>query len=277
MSVFRSVGADLPDTLGQKPLVVALREPPLVGPREGYERWAAIYDQFPNPLLAREERYLVPLLPDLHDKHVLDLACGTGRWLGRLLAEGAYFGVGIDFSAAMLGMAQRKVALAGRLARADCLKLPFRASVFDFAVCSFALSHIPDLKQMARELARVMKPNSDVFVSDLHPEAYARGWRTGFRDGRGTCQIETSARAAEEIVSVFCSAGFECLTHLALCLGEPEQPMFAAAGKGHWFAERVQLPAVLVCHFRRNQRQLWEAEKSGLFICALTSTPELNS
>ena len=70
---------------------------------------------------------------------------------------------------------------------------------------------------MVRELARVMKPDSDVFVSDLHSEAYARGWRTGFRDGPGSCQIETLPRTAEEIVSVFHSAGFECLTHLPLC------------------------------------------------------------
>jgi len=217
---------------------------------EGYERWAPSYDRTPNPLLAREERYLVPLLPDLHGKHVLDVACGTGRWLERLLAKGARLGVGVDFSTAMLGIARRKVALTGRLARADCRRLPFCASVFDFSVCSFALSHIQDLKQMARELARAMKPNSDVFVSDLHPEAYARGWRTSFRDGQGACKIETLPRAAEEIVSVFCSAGFECLTHVPLCLGEPERPMFAETGKDHWFAERIGLPAVIVCHFR---------------------------
>jgi ubiquinone/menaquinone biosynthesis C-methylase UbiE len=222
-----------------------------VSAAEGYERWAPSYDHTPNPLLAREERYLLPLLPDLHDKCVLDLACGTGRWLERLLAQGAQLGVGIDFSTAMLRIARRKVALAGRLAAADCLRLPFRASVFDFAICSFALSHIQDLKQMAHELAHVMKPGADVFISDLHPEAYARGWHTGFRDGRGTYQIETLARTAEELFSVFYSAGFECLTHLPLCLGEPEKPMFAQAGKSHWFAERIQLPAVLVCHFRR--------------------------
>ena len=112
--------------------------PSSVSAAEGYERWAPSYDRTPNPLLAREERYLVPLLPDLHDKHVLDLACGTGRWLERLLARGAHLGVGVDFSIAMLGIARRKVTLTGRLARADCLRLPFRTSVFDLAVCSFA-------------------------------------------------------------------------------------------------------------------------------------------
>jgi ubiquinone/menaquinone biosynthesis C-methylase UbiE len=250
VSVFRSVGADLPDTLGQKPLVVALREPPLVGPREGYERWAAIYDQFPNPLLAREERYLMPLLPDLTGKNVLDVACGTGRWLQKLLERGARSAVGIDYSAAMLRVASRKAAIRGQLARADCLKLPFRASVFDFAVCSFALSHIPDLKQMARELARVMKPNALVFVSDLHPDAYARGWRTGFRDGSGACQIETLPPSAEKVIRSFYSGGFECLTHVALCLGEAERRILLKAGKRD-VCDLSRVPAVLSCQFAR--------------------------
>ncbi len=246
----RSVGAGLPEALGQEP-IAASREAALVDPREGYERWAASYDQFPNPLLAREERYLMPLLPDLTGNVVLDLACGTGRWLQKLLERGARLGIGVDYSTAMLRVASLKVAIPCQLARADCLRLPFRASVFDLAVCSFALSHVQDLRQMARELAHVMKPDAVVFISDLHPEAYARGWRTGFRDGRGACQIEAQTPSAEEVVRAFDSGGFECLARAPLCIGDPEEVIFTEAGKAHLFVEAVQLPAVLVCHFRR--------------------------
>lgn len=218
---------------------------------EGYELWAPIYDHAPNPLLAREERHLLPLFVDLHKKRILDLACGTGRWLERLMAQGAESGVGIDYSAAMLRVAGEKNSIAGRLARAACDNLPFRASVFDLAVCSFALGHIPDLESMVCELERVTKPGADVFVSDLHPEAYSRGWRVGFRDESTAVQIEMLPREAEEIVQVFCSNGFECLEQLPLYLGDPEKPIFARAGKAHSFAEACQLPAVLLCHFRR--------------------------
>jgi len=251
VSTSQSAGPDSRDVPGPESSITASREPARVGPREGYERWAATYDQFPNPLLAREERHLMPLLPDLTGKDVLDLACGTGRWLQKLLERGARSGVGVDYSTAMLRVASRKAAIRGQLARADCLKLPFRASVFDLGVCSFALSHIQDLKQMACELARVMKPNAVVFVSDLHPEAYTRGWRTGFRDIRGACQIEALPPSAEEIIQAFDSGGFKSLAHIALCLGGPEEPMLLGAGKTHWLAENVQQPAVLVCHFKR--------------------------
>jgi ubiquinone/menaquinone biosynthesis C-methylase UbiE len=226
--------------------------PVCVSVEEGYERWAATYDDAPNPLLHLEERKLTALLPDLGGKCALDLACGTGRWLEKLSGIGSGLRVGVDFSAAMLRVAGKKAALQGRIATADCRSLPFRTSVFDLVVCSFALGHIPDLGQALSELARVTKAGADVVVSDLHPEAYERGWRTGFRDSRNAVRIEMTPRSAEEIVRAFYSAGFECLTHLPLCLGEPEMPIFARAGKGHLFARACQVPAVLVCHFRRS-------------------------
>jgi ubiquinone/menaquinone biosynthesis C-methylase UbiE len=218
---------------------------------EGYQLWAPIYDQAPNPLLAREERHLLPLFVDLHKKRILDLACGTGRWLERLMAQGGESGVGIDSSAAMLRVAGRKDAITGRLVRAACESLPFHTAVFDLAICSFALGHIRDLGSMVRELERVTKPGADVFVSDLHPEAYARGWRVGFRDKSAAVQIEMLPRVAEEVVQAFCSNRFECLAQLPLYLGDPEKPIFARAGKAHSLAEACQLPAVHLCHFRR--------------------------
>jgi ubiquinone/menaquinone biosynthesis C-methylase UbiE len=221
-----------------------------VSVQEGYERWAPTYDHAPNPLLNLEERKLTPLLPDLTGKRVLDLACGTGRWLEKLSARGVHLEVGVDSSTAMLRVAGKKSAIHGRLARADCLRLPFQPSVFDLVLCSFAIGHIRDLGAMVRELARVTKRGADVFVSDLHAEAYARGWRTGFRDSCGATQIEILPRTAEEVIRAFFSAGFECLTHLPLCLGEPEKPLFAQAGKSHLFKRASQVPAILVCHFR---------------------------
>ena len=104
-----------------------------VSAAEGYECWAPIYDEVPNPLLAREERHLLPLLTDLHNKSVLDVACGTGRWLERLMGQASQSGIGIDCSSAMLRIAGRKSAIKGRLVRADCENLPLPGAAFDLA------------------------------------------------------------------------------------------------------------------------------------------------
>jgi ubiquinone/menaquinone biosynthesis C-methylase UbiE len=223
---------------------------------EGYQRWAASYDRDPNPLLAREERHLSPLLTNLRDKLVLDLACGTGRWLARLLAEDGPSGVGIDCSEAMLGVAGQKPALFGRLTRANCESLPFRSAMFDIVICSFAMGHIRDLRSTACELARITKPKADVLISDLHPEAYASGWRVGFRDQSIAIEIEMLPRAADEIVELVCGNGFECLAEDCLCLGDAEQPIFARAGREHSFVGACQLPAIIFFHFRRSGSSL---------------------
>lgn len=221
---------------------------------EGYERWAPTYDHSPNPILAREERYLLPLLAELQGKRVLDVACGTGRWLQKLVARGGDLAVGIDRSAAMLRVAGKKSLIRGRLTLAPCESLPFRLASFDLAICSFAVGHIRDLPSMVRELARVVRPRGDVFVSDLHSEAYRQGWRVGFRDEDTAIQIETQPRSAEEMIRTFYAHGFECLTSLPLCLGRSEEPIFAQAGKAHAFADACKLPAILACRFKRVAR-----------------------
>jgi len=218
---------------------------------EGYERWAHVYDDVPNPLLAREERHLLPALTDLRNKSVLDLACGTGRWLEKFLALDAKVAIGVDRSAAMLGVARRKSRIRQSLVEGACDRLPFSYASFDLAVCSFALGHIADLDALAREIARVTRNGGDVFVSDLHPDAYAHGWRVGFREGGDAVQIRTHHRPLEEVAQAFCSHGFECQAQCSLWLGETERPLFERAGKSNSFTAACGLPAVFVCHFRR--------------------------
>lgn len=221
----------------------------LLGVREGYERWAPSYDQSPNPVLAREERYIEPLITDVQGKNFLDLACGTGRWLQKASARGVDCGVGVDCSNAMLQVARRKSSIQARLIQADCLHLPLPSHFFDLLICSFALAHIADLQKMICECVRVIKADGEVIVSDLHPEAFVRGWRTGFRDAGSAVHIEVFPRSADEIVRTFYAAGLECLKCESLFLGEPEQQIFVTANKADEFVEACQVPAVMVCRF----------------------------
>jgi ubiquinone/menaquinone biosynthesis C-methylase UbiE len=218
---------------------------------EGYARWAACYDQNPNPLLALEERCLLPLLPNVAGKRVLDLACGTGRWLEKLLAAGLALGTGIDLSPAMLRVAREKSAIRGRLAEADCLAIPLRDAGFDLAVCSFALEHIGKFSELARECWRVLGESADLYISELHPAAYGAGWRTGFRDQQGALQIETVSHSSDEIITEFNRVGFELAHALECFIGEPERPLFAQAGKESYFDNARAVPAVMILHFQR--------------------------
>ena len=226
-------------------------ETSFVSVEEGYQRWAETYDQTPNPLLALEERHLTGILPDLAGSNVLDLGCGTGRWLARLSARGANSVVGIDLSPAMLSVARGRAGVDDRLVLADGLHLPFHASAFDFVLSSFALNHIKDLQSAAKELARAMKLLGRLLISEMHPQACARGWRPGFRDRRSAVQIETANHSSEKVMSCFRSHGFAFLGSYDLFFAEPERPIFLRAGRGGMFETVSHVPAIQVYEFKK--------------------------
>ncbi len=222
-----------------------------VSVQEGYGRWAPAYDRDPNPLLALEERQLRRMIPPLQGKRVLDLACGTGRWLARLASGEPRTAVGVDFSPSMLAVAREKSAVKQRLVCADCRALPFADVTFDLVVCSFAISHIPGLKRLVQEVRRVTAPGADVYLSDVHPLAHAKGWLTAFRDLEGTAEIVTWPRPVEEMHAAWESYGFNCIESVDCPLGEQEEQILERAGRPSWFESSRFFPVVLLCHFQR--------------------------
>lgn len=218
--------------------------------REGYDRWSSTYDSDPNPLLALEERTLKPLIDSVQGRRALDLACGTGRWMSWLLSQGASV-LGLDFSPAMLAVADAKPQLRGRLVQGHCCRLPFRPAVFDLVMCSFAIGHITTMDRLAREVARVTACGADVYVTDLHPRAYAGGWRTGFQDPQQSFEILTWPHPLQELLEIWSFAGFECVRIIECRLTEAERPIFVRAGRAPAFDNAHRFPAVLLCHFRQ--------------------------
>lgn len=234
----------------ETPISSRFRQAASVSVQDAYKRWAETYDKSPNPLLALEQRHLASLLPNLGGSNVLDLACGTGRWLAALLSRGARSVVGIDFSTAMLDVARRS---SGRncLVLGDGLELPFQASVFDFVLSSFALNHFEDLQALARELARAMKSEGRLVLSEMHPDACAGGWRPGFRDIQGSVQIRTVSHSAQRVISSFRANGFAFLRSHEFFFAEPERPIFLASAKGGMFESVCHVPAIQVYEFRK--------------------------
>ncbi len=217
---------------------------------EAYDRWAATYDA-PNPLHALEERVMGLLLPSVAGKRVLDVACGTGRWLENLLKRGARTGFGLDLSTGMLCRAAEKSTLRGRCVQADCLALPFPAASADLILCSLAVGHVRNLGALAYEFARVTAPAADVFVSDFHPLAYARGWRRTFHDGDEAVEVPSCAHTLERVRYVFEEQGFRVAILAEPRMGEPERDIFTRRGKAHLFAAACETPALYIFRFER--------------------------
>jgi malonyl-CoA O-methyltransferase len=151
--------------------------------REAYMLWAATYSPGAhNPLMALEQRAVVELLPDLAGKVVLDLACGSGRYLDIIINRGASRVVGLDFSPHMLVRARNN---ACKLVQADLRWLPLSNSSFAVALCGLAVGHIDDLRSVMVEVGRVLAPDGIVIYSDFHPFGSLIGWKRTFRAQNG--------------------------------------------------------------------------------------------
>ncbi len=100
-------------------------------------------------------RYLAPL----DGRSVLDVGTGTGRAAVALARRGALV-TGVDASAEMLAVAERRAADAGvqvTFTTGDAHALTFDARSFDAVVCLRVLMHTPGWRQSLGELCRVAK------------------------------------------------------------------------------------------------------------------------
>src|SRR6516162_1457317 len=88
-------------------------------PFDGYQLWARTYDHEHNPMLSIEQRILASLLPPLCGLDIVDLGCGTGRWLEAARNAGAHSLAGVDISPEMLNVARAKLGDAATLVCAE--------------------------------------------------------------------------------------------------------------------------------------------------------------
>lgn len=152
---------------------------------DGYRKWSAVYDvPGVNPAILAEEALTDPMLATIPPGRALDVACGTGRVVGRLLALGHEVH-GIDATDAMVDRARERHP-AAQLDVGDWGALPFDDGAFDLVTSSLALCHAPDLAVPLREMARVLRPGGRLVISDMHPVATQLGGAAGFPgDGPG--------------------------------------------------------------------------------------------
>jgi malonyl-CoA O-methyltransferase len=157
----------------------------IVPTREGYQRWAEVYDSDGNPLIALEEQYLPSMFPDVNGRLVADVGCGTGRQTLKLTERGAWV-VALDFSPAMLDQAvvKNKCAQISFVLADIVTSIPLKSGVLDGAVCSLVLEHVEDLMPILRELRRVLKQHGFVLISDIHPVLASAGAAANFEDSK---------------------------------------------------------------------------------------------
>lgn len=136
-----------------------------------YETW--IYPPVCNLYGGWRSTSLSQLAHDISDivgtreGFVLDAACGPGTY-GRRVASATRTVVGIDICMSMLRRGAYYVETEHipnvHFARAMVEALPFRAGLFDAAICAGSLNHLSDVVLALREINRTMKAGAPLAV-----------------------------------------------------------------------------------------------------------------
>jgi cytosine/adenosine deaminase-related metal-dependent hydrolase/ubiquinone/menaquinone biosynthesis C-methylase UbiE len=215
-----------------------------------FDAAAEFYDGQVNPMTALEERFLPGLLPNLRGLDVLDIGCGTGRWLSRLQDLPVKSLTGVDPSRRMLNVARRKLKASVGLLSGTADSLPVVDRSADVILMSFALSYSEDIVGVVRELVRVIRPHGSIFITDLHPDTeLTLDWKRTFRSSNGAIALRTTRHSMQEMQRVFRAFEFQAVCQLEPSFGADEEVLFARAGKQLEFEVARPYPAIYIEQF----------------------------
>ncbi|WP_242902840.1 class I SAM-dependent methyltransferase [Actinomadura terrae] len=230
---------------------------------EGYGVWAGTYDDPGNAAFGIDRPVVDEILDGLAPGVALDAACGTGRYARELAGRGHRV-IGVDSSPDMLDRARASVPEA-EFRLGGLHRLPVdEVDEVDVIVCALALTHVADLGPVMAEFARVLRPGGHLVISDVHPEAVARGSVPSLRgaDGR-PARVATHRHLVGDYLRAALAAGLR----LRRC-EEPRLPMTsheATDEAGPWElwpwslarmvpeaarAANAGVPAMVVWHFQ---------------------------
>jgi len=141
-------------------------------PRVDYDRVAADYDRrYRDGEPAELAAFVRARVTEARDRPVLEVGCGTGRWL----VEAGARPIGLDPSAGMLERARRRVPSA-RLIQGRAETLPLAAGRCGAVLCVYVVHHLDDPARAMAEAARVLAPGCTLSVLALAPHDGLDRW-----------------------------------------------------------------------------------------------------
>jgi SAM-dependent methyltransferase len=161
-------------------------------------------------------RRLPGILSMKPEDRILDIGCGYGGFLMYLDRHVGFTNVmdGLDCSALMIERAQeeiraRKMEGRVRVQQGLATQLPYADNTLDIVFSTFVIKHLSDalLRDMFREVMRVLKPGGRFCVWDAVPSRYAfmRVWNMKLLE---TGVSVVHLRSAEQLRALLEEAGF---------------------------------------------------------------------
>ena len=215
--------------------------------------WARSYPAHAhNPVMHAEERAMLGLMPaTLQGQVVLDVGCGSGRYMLHALRRGATRVTGVDLSPEMLARARAEVAGCPHaadigFAQASLTALPMADACADLTVCGLVIGHLERLEPALAELHRVTRPGGTVLCSDVHPIGHALGWLRDFKSNGQRYAVRHTPHLYSHWHLACASVG--------LAIEQVREPLLDPADippGAHFDHRALEVPVALVFQLRR--------------------------
>ena len=176
--------------------------------REGYGEWAASYED--TVLEALDMRLLERIQSVAWDgaREGVDLACGTGRVGAWLKRQGVAALDGVDLTAEMLEGARAKDVYR-QLIVGDIRDTRLPVAAYDLVTLSLADEHLPDVRPLYQEAARVARSGGYFVLVGYHPYFMLSGIPTHYHNASGEpIAIESYVHLTSDHVQAALMAGW---------------------------------------------------------------------
>ena len=140
-----------------------------------YDQLAPTYDRrFRDDGARGTTVALLELARDMGAHRILEVGCGTGRWLSDLGPTASQL-YGLDLSSGMLQRARSRDG-ALRLIRGRAGRLPFPAEMFDLVYCVNAIHHFDAQRLFVTEAHRLLRQGGALAVVGMDPHGRRESW-----------------------------------------------------------------------------------------------------
>jgi ubiquinone/menaquinone biosynthesis C-methylase UbiE len=135
--------------------------------RAEYDSLATVYEQRWTRYIEATTAATLRRIPLDAGERLLDVGCGTGLLLGRLLGRSPFRELtGVDLSPGMVAQARNRLPARVRLLVGDAEALPFPSGSFDVVVSASSFHYWPAPARGLDELRRVLRPGGHLILTD---------------------------------------------------------------------------------------------------------------
>jgi len=181
---------------------------------DAYNKWAEFYDNEQDNLVLHYDNIILKELlskMQLKNKIIFDYGCGTGRIWPLLLGHKPKKIIGCDVSQMMLNKLKEKYAYAEvyKLENSELSFLPDKTC--DIIISTLVIAHVTDLEKLFASWDKILKNQSDIIITDFHPELLAKGGARTFKKGSNRITIENYIHNITSIEGLLSKYGFKVL------------------------------------------------------------------